>query len=125
MFPLKLKFPSTCALPLTSSFVTGAVVPMPTLPPDCEITEFVNVVLFFHTAILPAAPVPETSGVACPLFWSWATQGEAATSMAVTAKNAKRRVSFMRIFSSDYGCVFYTNACRTSPEPVKIKAWQQ
>jgi len=34
IFPLKVKLPSTRALPLTSSFVAGVVVPIPTFPLD-------------------------------------------------------------------------------------------
>ena len=69
MPPLKLRFPSTWAFPLTSSFAAGAVapVPMPTFPADCDIVELVRVVLFFQTAIRPALPVPEMAGVAGPL----------------------------------------------------------
>jgi hypothetical protein len=43
----------------------------------------------------------------------------ATTIIAVTAKNANWRVSFMGIPS---GRIFYTNANRPAPEPVKIKA---
>jgi len=51
MLPLKLKFPSTWALPLTSNVAAGVVVPMPMPPLDCEIAELPIVPLFFHTAM--------------------------------------------------------------------------
>jgi hypothetical protein len=51
MLPLKLRLPSTCASPLTSSFAAGIVVPIPTFPLDCDITELASVALLFQTAI--------------------------------------------------------------------------
>jgi hypothetical protein len=60
------------------------------LPLDCEITEFVKVVLFFHTAILPTAPVPERLGVAWSLWAeSWAEHGITTIMLAVTVNSTK------------------------------------